>query len=373
MKKMRKLTALVVSLLLLVLSQANVLGISFKEVTENIPSLETVSLSNADASAGQIVLENDKYIFVAQGVAPQFVRNGAVRIYSKQTGELLKTITQISVSSAWYCPVKDMVLAGDVLIVSWGHSLSISNGAFAATSGALRADVDGTDTQSPVFAYDVSNVTADGELNRIKVDYGNEYGKTYYPYVWGEKLYYNAATDIVYTGRYSRDYGSLYKGFKVSDVAAAFENAEATIAAVETFNTGKATLSVNMAQFIVKDGWLFEVLQDNGGLFGITASDTLVDGNGAQLNNMVYAINMNGLDLSKRKAVNGNLKGVYTTAVAGDSVINDIEVYGDYMYIATTEGIEVVSLEAAYAEDITAETAPALTKILQSQEPLNPE
>ena len=57
------------------------------------------------------------------------------------------------------------------------------------------------------------------------------------------------------------------------------------------------------------------------------------------------------MEITSSTAVANYLRGTYTTAVAGDAVIEDIEVNGDYMYVATSAGI-VISIFATFLSSI---------------------
>ena len=60
--------------------------------------------------------------------------------------------------------------------MSWGHVINYSNGTL---SSAYRAEIlaNETHSQSPTYAYDVSNVTSD-PISKQLVDYGNVYSKS---------------------------------------------------------------------------------------------------------------------------------------------------------------------------------------------------
>ena len=106
------------------------------------------------------------------------------------------------------------------------------------------------------------------------------------------------------------------------------------------------------------------MLQQNCGLAGLDKATymTLKDSEGNALNNMVYVYDLRKADISSTEStdITSYLRGIYTTELTDDSAITDISVDGDYMYLSTTGGIEVVSIADAKAN--TTDQAVALSK-----------
>jgi len=355
MKKMKKFIALLISCLMLISAQT-VFGLEFTKVTENIPKVKEASNSG---NVAQMILENDKYIFVAQG-RENWKQRSAVQIYDKTDGALLKTITLYSGSgTSNYCPLRDMYIKDDILYVSWGNRLVISNGAITTAARSTG------NVSAPVKAYDVSNVSVENELKEITIDSGNAYSVTNHaPYVWGGISYLNEDDGKLYTSKVmsKKENRRIYTIYETSEIAGAVNANSIESLTKKYFVTND--MSMDAAQFIIKDGWLYEILQQNGGLKDVTASNSLVDSEGNALNNMVRIYDLNNLTPSteldgKTVSVADCMRGVYTTSVSGTAAIVDIEVVGDYMYLATTDGIEIVSIKAA--KENAEETAVVLT------------
>lgn len=321
-------------------------GVTFgEEITENIPQILDTKIgeSPTKVNAGHIILENEKYIFVAQGIAPQFVRNGAVKIYDKKSGELLKTLSKISSSKYWYLPIRDMQLVDDVLYVSWGHCISFSEGSI---DQALRET---GYTQSPTVAYDVSDVTPDADIPSLMIDSGNAYGRSHDPYTWGGISFSDEINGRVFTSKVSNisENRRKYIGFKTADVPGAIESG--TKSAVNTIAFHTSGLSMNAVQFIIKDGWLFEVLQQNAGLTGVTASKSLKDE--SKNASMVVtsdkyifaATDPSGAKKAYTVSIFDKETYAFLTRITHSSPttvflrINQMHVIGDYLYVVYTQ------------------------------------
>lgn len=360
MKKFRRLTALLLSVLMILSAQV-ALGLEFgEEITEGIPYLTALTkdnrtqlgTSNQNLNSSQTIVENSKYMFVVIGMKTNnFNACSGVDVYEKATGKLLTTITQATGNWSWYCPVRNIYVDNDVLYITWGNAVS------SVTAIAQRAN---GSTLSPTYAYDVSNITEGATLNKITVDTGNVYQQAQLPFTWGGISYLDKENNQIITSKVT-DKGSNERKYVVTDLASV-KNVlgavpEATLQKKYFYTTG---LTNNAVKFIYKDGWLFELLHQNAGLTGVTATKTLADTSGNALNNMVYAYDLTNVEFTgTSQDVTSCLRGVYTTNTAGDNAIRDIEVIGDYLYASTANGVEVVSLENAKAE--TNEEAVALT------------
>ena len=159
---MKKLVALLLSVLMLSAAFSG-FALEFKG-TLPMPALRAIDAStDSDVlgttsrqvfSSSQAVVANDKYIFAVIGIKNHNFRDcSAVQIFDKETNTLLKTIAMVTTNAAWHCPVREIFVDGDTLYVSWANAVTnVNNIALRATSSGYQA---------PLYAYDVSNVTAD--------------------------------------------------------------------------------------------------------------------------------------------------------------------------------------------------------------------
>jgi len=360
---MKKLVALFISVLMLLTVSAG-FALEFKG-TVTMPTLRTINwetdpdvvgtTSRQTFGASQAIAENDKYFFVVIGIKNHNFRDcSAVQIYEKETNTLLKTIAMVTTNAAWHCPVREIFVDGDTLYISWGNAVyNINNVALRATSSGYQA---------PLYAYDVSNVSADKELTSVRVDSGNVYKEDQLPYTMGGLAYLDEENGNLYTSKVTNKSSATrhYVVSSTADIEAKLKDSSNTVSQKKFYTTG---LTMNATQFIYKDGWLFEVMQDNAGLVDITATDTLVtvetDEEGNEIsrtvhNNMIYVYDMRNVELSSTtQDITNCLKGVYETTTTGDAVIRDIEVIGDTIYASTSEGIEVIPFDAVKAENAT--------------------
>ena len=346
MKRTKKLTALLISAILLISTQM-VFGLELTgTITENIPSIasteggsEALATTAWDANKAQMILENDKYIFVAVSNS-SLTSCGVVQIYDKATGTLVKELSEATSNAYRYRPIRNMHIDGNTLYVTWGNGFN---------SGDSNAYILGT-TMSPLKAYDVSNVTSD--LTGKTVFTGGQRTSAHAPYILGNISYLDEENGLLYASQvmnksYSRRY---YRTYKTSQIDAVLGGETVSYENLEFYTEG---ISMNAAQFMIKDGYLYEVLQNKGGLSSYSCDATLVDSEGNAINNTVRIYNLNGVELTaEAQSVQSCLVGTYTTDVAGDKAIRDIEVMGNHLYVSTSAGIEVVDLtEALNAEE----------------------
>lgn len=322
--------------------------------------------SNFLPTKGQFITENDEYIVVSICATTSFPGLAtAVQVFDKETGTLLKTFTKASSSDAYYCPAKTVSLDGDTLYITW------SNVCRGLTYNYYP------DGDCPTIAYDLSKlaftkdsetgeVTVSGTVAEQTIDSGN-YDKTSdkHPYLNAPNSYLNSKEGMVYASKVTSKTSTTryYTAFKTDDVEGALSNG-ATLSAVKKFHT--TGLSTNSVQFVYKDGFLYEVLQQNCGLSGLDKATylTLKDANGAVLNNMVYVYDLRNANISSTDStdITGYLCGTYTTALTDDAAILDIEVDDNNMYLSTTGGIEVVSLSSVKEAASIPSTPATLTK-----------
>jgi len=308
-----------------------------EEITENIPAIENVKVGSSTLNSASKVVENDKYIFVAMGRSAVKTLGGAVLVYDKGTGEYINKIVQESAANNYYNPVKDMEISGDTLYITWGNAVTNID------TGVASRTVD--DENAPVKSYDVSNVTAETEFSGTTLSKGNAHAANHAPFTWGGTSYLDEASGKLYANYVlNATYGR--KQYRVIDTKTG------------TVVNGFYTPNQNTAKFFVKDGWLFEILQDKAGLTVYTGDSTMTGNNEIR----IYNLNDGWEKLTAvDKSAASYLRGVYTATVAGANAIKDAEVIGDTMYVATTEGIDVVDLSLAKADGVTSSTAATLT------------
>lgn len=364
MKKMKKLIALLISVVMLLTASVGFALELGTAVTENIPVLSGTMIANTHSiGVGQLLAESDKYIFVGLSRDTSFLTNTAVQVWDKATGQLVTTLVQEPADTSWHCPVRDIYIQDDILYISWGNAV------YSVGSTAKYAK-DNSKGFSPLKAYDISNIDAEtGIGNGLAIAGGNGRMGTDSPYNWGSISYFDKDNGKIYSSKVT-SLASNKRTYTVMDATAVKEavnaGSTANLTSCVFYTTG---LSMNATQFMFKDGWLFEVLQNKAGISAYT-QDTLKDAEGNVMNNTIYAYDLRNVELtSTSQDVTGYLRGIYTTQTSGTKAIRDIEVIGDYMYVATLSadsssnvtdgGIEVVSLESAKAEEVT--TALTLT------------
>jgi len=328
--------------------------ISSGKIKGNIPVLKTVdntysALSTTAwvANTGQMIAENDKYIFVVMARSG-YTTCGVLQIFDKNDGSLLTTISEPTSNATRYRGIRNIHVKDDILYIMWGNGYN---------GGEAQAYVLGT-TMSPLKAYDVSSVQKDSTLSGITVYTGGQRTAAHAPYIAGNisylddengKLIVSEVMNASYDSRY-------YYIYNTSDIKAAVKAGSASGLTRLRFKTGG--LSRNAVKFLYKDGWLYELLQSKAGLSDYSCNETLVDSSGNVLNNMVRVYDLNNVTLtSEDQLVESCLKGTYVTETAGAKAIRDIEVIGDCLYVSTPAGVETVSL----ANVKNAETAVALT------------
>lgn len=278
---------------------------------------------------GRNILENDKYVFMVTGASgPQFMARSSVHIYEKPTEEnmgykYLTTIKQHSVNASWDLPVRDIWVNGDILYINWNNAKTMKTN-YAA---ALRAE---DTTSSPIYRYDVSDVQEGDVLTGSFVCSGGVFAPAVNPYNRGGASFLDKENELYYC--------AVYSGTSLDNIAMKYSIYDVS-ASNPVLNKTLLGGSVDTNQFIVKDGFLFEVLQNNGGI-GVT-------GRVSQPFNRVKIYNI--AEAENNADISSLLVGDYVTEISGDWVINDIEVNDDAMYLATAEGLEVVDISAVKA------------------------
>lgn len=307
-------------------------------VADNIGSGKYAS----SKSLGFDVLENEKYLLIAEGTHQTAFANvdihvnDKIHIYEKPNNEHLdyKFLTTIKVDSNnanYDVPARDIHLYGDTLFVFWGNALYAKNAAGYYPSGTGSAD-----PKSWLFSYDLSDIEAGETLTGTPVTSGDPRAVKHVPFTRGGISYIDE-NGMLYASRIVN--GTYdYKEYNIRDASDPTKS-------LLTFRTDAQ--SKNAVQFVVKDDYLYEVLQQEAGNADQNSAATLVDADGNAINNTVaiYYINSK-YDASGKLTVAPSKKATYTTETAGDYTMQDIDVRGDYVYIATTNGLEIINTAA---------------------------
>lgn len=324
------------------------------KTAENVPTLknidktsEVLSPNGYAAKYSHWLTENDKYLFVVTSYETLYA-NSVVQIYDKETGELLSQISENTSNLYRYKHVRNIWLDGDVLYITWGH---------AWTKGDENCFTYGTE-MSPTKVYNVENVTKDATISGLTLNTSGQRIAKFAPFMLGNNSYLDKENGKFYIATVANgnldDYRTYYV-YDTEEIKAAVKAGALSNLTVTNFTTGE--LSKNGVSFMVKDGVLYEILQSKAGFSEYNYSEiaeTLVDNSGNALNNMVRVYDIGGKTPSNTKASYEDcLRGVYITETDGAKAIKDIEVYENTLYVATTSGIEVVSLAEVFKEGVT--------------------
>jgi len=340
----------VISLVGVIIMMLNVIcPVAFAEeivVEDSFPMSDIIGSGKyaSSSSLGFDVLENEKYLLIAEGTHPTAFSNvdihinDKIHVYEKPNSDhldykFLTTIKQDSSNASYDLPARDIYLYGDTLFVYWGNGIRSKNTAgYYSSCGKVN----------PLKYYDLS-VLENGETPvGVTIAQGDNRTTTHAPFVRGGIAYVDDEN------------GKIYHS---SIMNATYARREYYVRNVATPTTQQKSFStdaqgMNAVQFIVKDGYLYEMLQQkagNGDFKSVNAA--VVDGEGNASNNTIAVYDLeSGLsicDKSSCKSISKYKRGVYTTDTAGDYVMQDIDVFGDYVYIATTNGLEYVNVEAS--------------------------
>lgn len=277
---------------------------------------------------GQKVLENEDYIFVATGVlSKRFFLDGELNVYEKPNEDhmdyrFITTVTYEANGGKYNLPIRDMWLYDDVLYVNWGSvKTTVSTSSAIPGTGSKKA---------PLVSYDVSDLS-NGITGEI-VYHGSTTEKNANPYNRGGASYLDEDNKMLYQSVYSgKTKDAATMAYRIYDLANDEE---------KTLNGG----SLDAVQFIVNDGYLFEVLHYNNGVSN--SSEDLKVYNTVKIYNIADAENKT--NISEKCLV-----GTYQTATEGDRVINSIALYGNDLYVATTDGLEIVDVTDALTADVS--------------------
>lgn len=258
---------------------------------------------------------SDKYIFVALAeTVREYVANYSVAVFDKVTKEYLTSFFVDSGNASYDLALRNMWVYGNKLYVSWNNAKTTKT-----YSGSLSAVINKSRYQSPLICYDISNITKGATLTQSIVCSNSELTNISHPYNRGANSYLDEENSLIYQGSYSATDGLCYKVYDISGTKPVLKR---------TLKGG----SYDCVKFIVKDGELYEILQNNAGL---TKSGSVTQ----EYNKVViYDVSdTTKTDLSALK------KGTYQTAIYGERTISDICVDENNIYLATTNGVEVLS------------------------------
>lgn len=277
---------------------------------------------------GRKILESDKYIFIAAGYQATNYSYGVVSVYEKPNSEnmgytYLTSIVQEAETAPYHAPVREMWIYNDTLYVSWNNTLS-SGSKKVVGLRAIRTDEKKRYEETPVYSYDISNISAEDVLTPTLVHKGGATAKDTSPYNRGGTSFLDEKNGLLYQTIYS---GSATDSMKMLYYVYDLKTGKN----IKTLKGGQ----VDTVQFIVKGDYLFEVLQNNNGV-GLTTT--------TQAMNSVRMYDIKGLE--DGDDLSSAFIGAYTTIISGDRAIQDIEVCGNILYIATTAGLEKVDLSS---------------------------
>lgn len=332
----------------------------FAEVTTDTVVAQTEVIAKADyGKAGNIgaqVLQNEKYVFVVEGETNSGFQNTDIRIndkihiYEKPNKDHFdyKHLTAISVaggSGSRNAPAKSVALFDDVLYVVWGNIVYSKT---AGTHATNPADGD----SSYAIAYDVSDVE-EGEVPPKKIFQTSVMKRLQdrAPFIRGGILAVDEEKSKAYVGGViDANYGrGEYYEFSTNDVKAYLTGEASSISRKIVLTSTK---SMNAVEFAVKDGYLFEILHQRAGFIDLEGAPTLKDADGNAINNTITiwdadAFSKIGAATTADAAkMTDYAKGEYVTETSGGIAMKDVEIKDDYMYVATTAGIEVVDISA---------------------------
>lgn len=335
----------------IVFADANADAMSYSEVIAK-------SVYGSTNGVGVDILENDKYIFVVEGEPVAAFTNKDVRlndrihIFEKPNSEhldykFMTTINKDSNNASRDVPARDVFLYDDVLYVMWGNAVYQKNtnafyplGTVAGVSYAEAYDVSelsqGTTPSSYIFATSC-------EQRILK----------HTPFIRGGIAYVDEAEgDIYISGVANATYNKKeYYRINTQDIKNRLLSGSGSVPRAEVEVVGN---SMNTTQFVVKNGYLYEVQQQRAGLTDFDAAPvTLKDADGNPQNNTlcIYDAKNGYIDKGSTNAsdvtiISDYKRGTYITATPGGATIKDIEVSGNYVYLATTNGLEVIDASA---------------------------
>jgi len=298
------------------------------QITEGIlPKEEAVvpMFSDMSKDTATHIAETDKYIFVAVGVSSRdYQSDSNILVYSKETSEYLTSIW-VDTGGERDLPVRNMWTYEDTLYVSWNNVKS-NKSYVSSTSGNINL----SRYHSPLISYDVTSITKDMNLTPTVINKNNELKNLTHPYNRGGNSYLDEENGVLYQGVYTLDDGQCYKAINIkageSDLIAEWKNG-----------------SMDCVRFFVKDGYLFEVLDNNAGL--ILSGSITQEFNKVVVYDIKDGENASDYDLSKR------ICGTYTTSIYGNSTINDVVADSESIYLATTSGVEIVDRNSMIKSD----------------------
>lgn len=338
---------------------------------------------------GTEIVQSDKYVFMVLGASSNdYMSNSVIHVYEKPNAQhsdylYLTQIVADSANDSYDLPVRDIWVSRERLYVSYNNAKA-SDGA----TQSIREKT--TNNNAPFESYDISNITAGATLSPTVIHTGTcAVAEAVKPYNRGGFSYYDTESNKLYQSIFKGTYaqregassnnGSLgnsyasklelfYNVYDMSNVTAGKPSSPQTLVGT-SLDTAKSleTDSLDTVQIYVKDKYLYEVIQNNGGMdvgLEVTKGEPLTT---SQAYNKVKVYDVSA---SGRLTLSTVHKATYLTAQTGSRVIKDIAVSGNYMYLATAQGLEVVNVSAAKAEDASNATL-ALEETLLSGKDIN--
>jgi len=351
----------VVLIILLNIIQIPVIAENTYSSVLNVGDLIAAEVGGTATDSGTEIVQNDKYVCVVEGVTVGAFSNDdihvsdKIHIYEKPNNEHLEykyltTVKQTSNSTSRGLPARNVWINDNLLYVSWGNAQYAKD-----TTGNYASD----GKVSPLKVYNLEDLEAGDVPSEVLVGQNFEQrAKTHAPFIRGAISYLDKEEGLLYaSGVMNSSYARKeYRIYNTEDISDMIATGEETVAPSKTFSV--EALDKNTVKFIVKDGFIYEILQQKAGLIDFSGDNTLVDADGNVMNNTVHIYDLesslstlnNATDGTGFKSIADYKRGVYTTETAGDIVINDIAVSDSYMYLATVNGLEVIDISSAKSE-----------------------
>lgn len=286
------------------------------DLETNLIEESTVPLySDLKKNTSNQIVTSDKYIFVAlTETVREYVANYSVAVFDKTTKEYLTSLFVDSGNANYDLSVRNMWVYGNKLYVSWNNAKTTKT-----YSGSLSAVINMSRYQSPLICYDISNITKGAALTQSIVYSNSELANLSHPYNRGASSYLDEENSLIYQGAYSKTDGLCYKVYDISGTKPVLKR---------TLTGG----NYDCVKFIVKDGLLYEILQNNAGLSK--------SGSVTQQYNKVVIYDVSDTTKTDLTTL---VKGTYQTEIYGERTIFDISIGENNIYLATTNGVEVLS------------------------------
>ena len=321
---------------------------------------------------GTHIVQSDKYVFMVLGSGNKFfVGDSTIHIYEKPNAQHTdyKYVTELKLDTTnanYDMNVRDIWVHNERLYVTWNN--------YKANKSAPGSIYDSARKSATIYSYDVSSIAQGATLTGTAIKSTARLQETFKPYNRGGFAYVDTDTNRMYlatfgpaSGGYTQrtgassnngalanskvsdiwmkynvyDLNSVTNGTPSSNVILTSADPDLTAATVDTG-------SLDAVQAYVKDGYMYEVLQDNGGMnIGLE----LEVGSPIEHSQDRNSVRIYNVSENKTVTLSTVLKGTYKTNTEGSHVFKDIAVSGNWMYLATANGIETVDVSAAKAAD----------------------